>query len=71
MVWLCRYRELFFRDGGSELDAFNAQRLFAPFLWGKTICPDDHPAFFAAMVQVSCGSGLQNGECSLVLKVGV
>lgn len=59
-----------FLHGESELEAFNSQKLFAPFLWGKALCPDDHPAFFAAVVDALCGAGYQSGECSLVVKVG-
>ena len=61
------YCDLFLRDQG-ELDEFNSKRLYSPFLWGRAICPDDHPAFFAAVVQASCGVGSQSADISLVIK---
>jgi len=63
-----RYRELFLEDQ-SELEAFNAQRLYAPFLWGRALSPDDHDDFFSAIVQTLCGPPTQCTDRSLVMKV--
>jgi len=61
------YHKLFIRDQ-AELDEFNANHLYSPFLWGRGICPEDHPVFFDAVVQASCADDAQSADISLVLK---
>jgi len=62
-----RYRQIFLKDH-TELDNFNNQHVYSPFLWGRAISPEDQPAFFAAVVQASCGRGPQSADISLVIK---
>ena len=62
------YSELFLEDP-CELDAFNAQKLHAPLLWGKSVSSGDQAKFFSAVVQGLCGSAMQPTDNSLVVKV--
>lgn len=50
-----RYSELFLKDA-SELVDLNQQGFYAPFLWSRAVCPDEHPAFFSSVVRTSCGN---------------
>jgi len=66
-----KFRELFLEDSPEvdELDCFNSQRLYAPLLWGKTLSPEDHATFFAAVAKASYSKQAESCDTSLVVKV--
>lgn len=72
-----RYKELFLNNSeegeGSttnSLEPYNQERCFPPYVWGRTISPDDQPAYFAAVIQATYGTGAPAfGDSSLVAKV--
>jgi len=61
------YHEHFLKEG--ELAHFNARRLCGPLLWGKALSPENHPAFFSAVIQGLCSTDYPSGECSVQVKV--
>jgi len=69
-IYMCSYRELFLEDW-KELASFNTQRLYAPFVWGRILSPDDHAIFFPTIIKSLCGPTSQRSDSSSVVKVSI